>query len=285
MPSPQHAAWIRSGQQWRLARPLAALRDRLRRYGYTVYDIGDNRHLDHIPPEDHTPYSETGWPGTTPYGWVTAIDIMPPEKPGLPSLQALGGRIYADMQSGYAGVQWLKYMNWGPSSNNTAVHDRWEPTHERSSSGDAGHAHLSCRSDATAWTQGDTYDPVARARGQMGDLMTGPIPGAWDDYLPDTVLAILTGTTPRFGYPDATGPAWDNDALANHNLQAVETRLMVALKEIAEKLVAAPPPAVDLDALAEKVAAKLGQSYFTATTTVGGRILPGAPPVDGASPA
>lgn len=163
--SPQHVKWIRSGLQWRLAYPLVALRDRLRAYGYTVYDIGNTEHLDHIPPEDHTPYSETGWPITTPYGWVTAIDIMPPASTALPSLQALGAQIFADRQAGVPGVSWLKYMNWGPLNDRSAVHDQWQPGYARRSSSDAGHIHLSSRSDATLWVSGDGYDPVARLRG------------------------------------------------------------------------------------------------------------------------
>lgn len=156
--------------QWQLARPLVALRDRLRSYGYTVYDIGDTRHLDHIPPEDHTPYSETGWPGTTPYGWVTAIDIMPPPDNSLPSLQSLGGQIFGDRQGNVTGVSWLKYMNWGPVNNRTAIHDQWQPNHVRRSSSDVGHIHLSSRSDVTQSTVGDNYDPVARLRGDLEEM-------------------------------------------------------------------------------------------------------------------
>jgi len=159
MTSAQHAKWERAGVSWRLARPLAALRDKLRAYGYTVYDIGNTAHMDHKPPEDHTPYSETGWPVATAYGWVTAIDIMPPSKPGLPSLQRLGAQIYADRP------QWIKYMNWGPVDNSHAVKDSWKPNHARSASGDTGHIHISCRSDALTSTSADSYDPVARLRG------------------------------------------------------------------------------------------------------------------------
>ena len=162
--------------QWQLARPLVTLRDRLRRYGYTVYDIGDTRHLDHIPPEDHTPYSETGWPIATPYGWVTAIDIMPPPNASLPSLQALGAQIFGDRQANVTGVVWLKYANWGPVNDWTAVHDQWQPNHIRRSSSDVGHIHLSCRSDFTQSGIGDTYDPVARLRGETDDLEDEPMP-------------------------------------------------------------------------------------------------------------
>ncbi len=163
--------------QWQLARPLVALRDRLRRYGYTVYDIGDTRHMDHVPPEDHTPYSETGWPIATEYGWVTAIDIMPPGGGGLPSLQALGAQLAADRNTGVKAALWIKYMNWGPVDNQHAVQDRWQPGHSRGSSGDVGHIHLSSRSDALRSTVGDLYDPVALLRGQAGqDQQEEPMP-------------------------------------------------------------------------------------------------------------
>lgn len=165
MTSRQHALWITRGKPMKVARPLAALRDRLRRYGYTVYDLGDTGHLDHQPPEDHTPYSETGWPGTTPYGWVTAIDIMPPPaRLRLPSLPVLAGQIFKDMTAGLKDVSWLKYMNWGPIDDRHAVHDQWQPNHVRRSSSDVGHTHISGRSDMTQSTVGDNYDPVARIR-------------------------------------------------------------------------------------------------------------------------
>ena len=178
MTSAQHRRWINSGLTWTLAFPLAYLRDRLQRYGYVVYDIGNTEHLDHIPPEDHTPYSETGWPGTTPYGWVTAIDVMP--NPTLPSLQALGAQLYTDKEAGIAGF--IKYMNWGPNSDAHAVHDSWEPNHARESSTDTGHIHVSCRSDYIASTDFNAYDPIARLKGIMplrsDDMYVGLANGA-----------------------------------------------------------------------------------------------------------
>jgi hypothetical protein len=171
--SRQHARWNSLGLRWQLAWPQVALRDRLRRYGYTVYDIGDTRHLDHVPPEDHTPYSETGWPiKATEYTWVTAIDIMPPPSRGLPSLQRLGAQMLGDRKAGHGGITWLKYMNWEPVGNNTGpcYHEQFQDGGYRQfSSSDRGHIHLSCRSDALRWTSGNTYDPVARVRGQLDD--------------------------------------------------------------------------------------------------------------------
>lgn len=197
MTSAQHKKWTSSGLNWQLARPLAYMRNQLRSYGYTIYDIGNNAHLDHIPPEDHTPYSETGWPLTTPYGWVTAIDIMPPSG-GLPSLQALGAQIYADRQVGKAGF--IKYMNWGPVDNRHAVQDEWIGDHSRRTSSDAGHIHMSCRSDAI--NDLERYDPVARLRGESS---AKPL------TLEDTMNIIGTPNGARFLQTNA-GPVaitWD----------------------------------------------------------------------------
>jgi hypothetical protein len=159
MTSWQHQAWIDRGSPFVLCRPLAALRGRLRAAGYTVYDIGNSSHLDHQPPEDHTPYSETGWPGTSPYGVGMAIDIMPPPAgSGLPSLQVLGRRLFDDRQAGRA--PFIKYMNWGPTSDGAAVQDRWMSGWARWSSSDTGHIHISCRTDYATSAAADGYDPL-----------------------------------------------------------------------------------------------------------------------------
>jgi hypothetical protein len=166
--STQHNAWIRAGSPFRLARPLAKLRDRLRAYGYVVYDLGDASHLDAQPPEDHTAYSETGWPVKTPYGVGTAIDIMPPRAgSGLPSLQQLGAQILADRKANVPGASFLKYMNWEPERNNggACFKESFRPNYVRTSSSDRGHIHLSQRSDMVDSAAADTYDPVARIRG------------------------------------------------------------------------------------------------------------------------
>jgi len=167
MTSAQHRNWLKAGGPVSgLIRPMARMRDLLRRYGYTVYDLGNSRHLDADPPEDHTPYSETGWPRRSPRWWLHAIDIMPPPpRSGLPLLQQLGAQLYRDKQAGHPGVAWLKYMNWGPQSDSSAVQDSWRPDHQRSASKDAGHIHLSGRTDMTGYAGADDYDPVARIRG------------------------------------------------------------------------------------------------------------------------
>jgi hypothetical protein len=142
MTSRQHQDWINRGKpDSGLALPLQLLANTLSAAGYTVYVYPNDAHLDAEPPEDHTYYSETGWPSSSPKWWRHAIDIMPGPA-GKPSLQAIGQNLFNARQSGQ--ITWLKYMNW-PSDGNLsrAVQDRWEPNHSRGSSSDTGHIHLS----------------------------------------------------------------------------------------------------------------------------------------------
>lgn len=156
--------WRGAGSPWLLALPVNDLAVLLRKYGYVVGTIGNRRHLTANTPEDHVPYSKTGWPNPNPYPWVHAADIMPPSaKTGLPPLAALGAQIVRDRKAGVADIGWLKYINWTTAGDN-CYHDRWTPDYQRSPSGDRGHIHLSARTDHTHTRS--TYDPVARIRGQ-----------------------------------------------------------------------------------------------------------------------
>jgi hypothetical protein len=159
--SRQHQAWIKAGRpDSGLARPLAQLRDLLRTAGYTVFDWPDDGHLDAEPPEDHTQYSETGWPNGSPKWWRHAIDIMPPSRAELPSLTVLGQRIFDARQAGR--ITWLKYMNWPADGRlSGAVQDSWKPAHVRSASSDAGHIHLS--SITGVETLDSPYNPLTEA--------------------------------------------------------------------------------------------------------------------------
>jgi hypothetical protein len=168
--APSNYQWVADGRPWELARPVGDLARRLLHYGYTVYTIGNAAHLHANPPEDHTPYSHTGWPRTSPYPYVHAMDIMPPTDSTLPSLAQLGAQFYADRVAGDA--SWIKYMNWEPRGVNTGPcwHDAWQPSHTRTASDDRGHIHISIRSDYTTSTAAAGYDPVARIRTGDDDM-------------------------------------------------------------------------------------------------------------------
>lgn len=167
--------WVAAGKPFTLMRPARDLRDRLRAHGYTVYDIGNEAHLLAQPPQDHTPYSDTGWPGTAKFGYGHAIDVMPPAAGAksridglpLPSLQQLGAQLLRDRQAGVKGISWLKYMNWEPQGNYTGpcYHDAWQPSYARTASSDRGHIHLSGATGLETSTIGAGYDPLAAIRG------------------------------------------------------------------------------------------------------------------------
>lgn len=163
MTSRQHRQWDEYGRPEQVARPVAELATVLRRYGYTVGVIGNSAHLDADPPEDHTPYSETGWPIPSPYGWIHAMDVMRPDHgSSLPTLTELGQQLHDDRQEGEPGARWIKYLNWEPAgAAGQCVHDSWQPVYARRPSTDRGHLHISCRSDCTTSPLADGYDPVA----------------------------------------------------------------------------------------------------------------------------
>ncbi len=181
MPTAAYTNWVRAGRPWKVAAPIKAIGDRLKAYGYTIYYLGsdDASHLQARTPQDHCPFSVTGWPVAHPYPYVTAMDIMPPKAgSGLPSLQQLGAQLVADKLGGVAGIGCLKYMNWEPDRDNggRCWQDSFKPAHSRTTSTDRGHIHFSGRSDMVADAGAAAfYDPVARVRGQaptQGDTVT-----------------------------------------------------------------------------------------------------------------
>lgn len=161
-----YQGWVNDGRPIKPAVCIADWISTLREHGYEVGYYPDDRHLKAQPPEDHTPYSHTPWPGVQPYPYVLASDLMPPTKPGLPSLARIGAQVVADKRAGHPDTQWIKYINW-TDSNGTCWHDEWEPGYRRSLSNDRGHLHVSARTD---WaTKHTSYDPVALILGETGD--------------------------------------------------------------------------------------------------------------------
>lgn len=232
--------WVSAGEPFTLAKPLAAVRDRLRGYGYTVYDKGDTRHLLADPPEDHTPYSATGWPQPSPFGWGFAIDIMPPPSgSGLPSLAQLGRQLVADRQAGLTGIAWLKYINWEPGDG-SCHHDSWQPAFARRDSSDRGHIHLSARTDYQTSDVAAGYDPVARARsGAMADL----------DYSPNRVPALPGQRTAKLMTAEVW--TWIHNGVGVYATKAAERGGLIARLDRIEDALTKPstgPTAQDIAA-------------------------------------
>lgn len=161
--------WIKAGRPYRLCRPMADLQATLRGHGYVVYDYPDDAHLMAIPPEDHTGFSATGWPGASPFGRGMAIDIMPPDPAkGLPTLAQLGAKMVADKMAGRRELAPLKYQNW-TDDEGACWHDSWQPNYARRPSTDKGHVHQSARTDYVDSDAMVHYDPVAELMDASAD--------------------------------------------------------------------------------------------------------------------
>jgi hypothetical protein len=136
--------WVNDGRHWSNAQPVEDLKTTLEGLGYTIYTIGDDSHLTAYLPEDHTPFSATGWPYVSPKGRVCALDIMP--KAGLPDLVTLAHALITAKDAGDSRAAFIKYMNW-TDSNGQVLHTSWEPSKQTRSSSDSGHIHVSIRTD------------------------------------------------------------------------------------------------------------------------------------------
>lgn len=152
-----YAGWVADGEPWHACQPVADFSATLKKHGYTVYVIGNSTHLHANPPEDHTPYSHTPWPGPQPYPAVLAMDIMPG---GSLDWHELGRRLVADKNAGVPGTEAIKYINWTNSAGQ-CLHEKWEPNHQTSSSADTGHIHISFRTDYATSHVMANYDPIA----------------------------------------------------------------------------------------------------------------------------
>lgn len=160
-----YAGWVADGKPWHPSNPAQAMANACERHGVTFGIIGNQDHLTADPPEDHTPYSHTPWPGAQPYPYVLAIDIMTTDP-------NVAQRIIAARESG--AYPCVKYMNF-TNAVGQVEHISWEPTESMVRSSDTGHIHLSFRTDHVLC--GHTFDPFisgptpATPPMQMGDDM------------------------------------------------------------------------------------------------------------------
>lgn len=207
-----YTCWRNDGSPWSDCQPTKDFVAMLRRHGYTGpgVGIGDQSHLTAQPPEDHTPYSHTPWPGAQPYPRIMAFDLMP--NSGIDIL-ALSGQIFDDKMSGHPALAPLKYMNWTDSAGN-CWHDSWQSNHTRYPSSDRGHSHFSWRTDYVNSTLLSTYDPLGSGGTSMlcnyGDGNSGTpseIVRALQYQLLQVDPTILPKFGPDGGYGDETARA------------------------------------------------------------------------------
>lgn len=173
-----YVGWVADGKPYKDCQPSVDLRDNLgKRHGLVVYTYPNQAHLTENPPEDHTPFSHTPWPGAQPYPYGRAADVMPDDD--VCDWRKLGEQIIADIDAGVPGTECIAYINYTTTAGR-CLNVSYEPNKRVSSSSDTGHIHVSFRTDFVTSHVMAGYDPVARLLGDdMSDLF--PAYGATKD--------------------------------------------------------------------------------------------------------
>lgn len=163
--------WLKAGRPYTLIRPAKATQASIRAYGIVVYDYPNDAHLQANVPEDHTPFSVTGWPSSNKRWNARALDVMPRSDSSAHRKENadIARQLIKDRDAGFPGAMWIKYINWTDEKGN-CQQVRWTDAanplkHTTRSSSDKGHIHISGRSDVDNDVRADAYDPVARMKG------------------------------------------------------------------------------------------------------------------------
>lgn len=179
MATAAYYTWVGKGKPYTLIRPAKKVQAAVKGYGITVYDYPNDAHLKANVPEDHTPFSVTGWPGTNTKYNARGLDVMPRSSSYEHRKENadIARQLIRDRDSGYPGAMWIKYINW-TDENGNCFHVRWTDAanplkHTTRSSTDKGHIHISGRSDVDNDDRADDYDPIARMKGQT--MTDGPL--------------------------------------------------------------------------------------------------------------
>lgn len=211
MSTQDYKNWVAAGRPFALAHPVADYRDQLWAAGWGRTDVGTLGNEDHLQaelPQDHCPFSHTGWPEANEYPFVCALDAMHHPDRGLDVgplvthwlFEALHGR-----------TPWVKYINW--QGKQYDVRRNWEP---RPISGHYDHAHVSFRTD---WTHKGIGDFVVVKKGStMSTSATGR----------DVWAEVIDAQSEEYKQPASEFLKWEIT-----NARALE-RLEAAVKALSE---------------------------------------------------
>jgi hypothetical protein len=134
--------WVAAGRPLTPAIPVRETVERMR----LAFPAGakqfswyaNEAHYQAAVPQDHTPYSVTGWPLASPRWWVFATDIMCTAVGG--SCQPLFDYWISEARAGR--MPWMKYFIWRATIYD--VRNGWKP---QASANHFDHIHLSMRTD------------------------------------------------------------------------------------------------------------------------------------------
>ncbi len=136
-----YSRWQALGRPTTPAQPIRDVVERMRvaypRASFSWY--ANEAHYTAVPAEDHTPFSQTGWPVASPEWWVFATDIMHRPDLGV-DCNVLFGYWIAEARAGR--MPWLKYIIWQAKLYD--VRNNWTA---QANTGHFDHIHLSARTD------------------------------------------------------------------------------------------------------------------------------------------
>lgn len=164
MPTAVYYTWDSLGRPLTPAQPVreivAALKAHYPDATFSWY--ADEAHYAANFPEDHTPYSYTGWPEPCPQWWVCATDVMHRPDLGV-DCQAIFDHWITAARAGE--TPWLKYLIW--QARIYDVRYDWEP---RGNSGHFDHIHASTRTDHLNTGLG-SWNPIPGITTGDGDML------------------------------------------------------------------------------------------------------------------
>lgn len=145
MASQGYYDWIAAGKPLTPARPIREMVEAAKlefplAAGHNLFSwFADDAHYQADLPQDHTPFSATGWPLPSARWIVHATDFMHEPALGV-DCHILFTYWIAEARAGR--MPWLKYLIW--EATVYSVRNNWEP---KPSAGHYDHIHMSTRSD------------------------------------------------------------------------------------------------------------------------------------------
>lgn len=258
MTAQEYQDWVGDGRPFLLARPVQDYREQLLAAGWgavSIGTIGDRAHLTADPPQDHTPYSHTGWPVANPYPYVHAIDTSSGGPEGMP-LADLGRQWIDDARSGL--TPWVKYIVW--QGKRYDVRNEWSPL---DADDHFDHIHISMRTDWTYKSVG-TYRVVRKGQ-TVGSTQTGR--DVWAEPI----------SSPSLDY-NQPASEWLKWTYANHrSLEAIGTQIAGIRADMAATA-GQNGPVVDAAALAAALASN--EAFIAALAVAIGNRVGTLPTVD-----
>jgi hypothetical protein len=249
MPAAVYYSWERAGRPVDPSQPIRDYVTRLKAQFPKAAGLfgwyADDSHYQAVPPQDHTPYSATGWPLASPQWFVFATDVMHRPDLGV-DCNALFAYWLAEAKAGR--TPWVKYLIWQAKLYD--VRNGWQP---QGNSGHFDHIHISVRTD---WKD-------------KGLGAWSLVPGE-DDMTPEEHRMLAT----VYSYVEAE--AWRVDALNQMSPtvrggpykgeKALEVTALLEIKAKVDALAAAT--GVDLDALEAAVEKAVADAIAAATPAI-----------------